>query len=155
MKKIRMAFVVLLVSAMVLGGAGVDICSAYYDKDGKSDYGHKDEIHKKAKVILSNKTELGLTDEQAAKIKALKLKTKKDIIKRKAEIDLVAVDLRAQKRKDPVDTKAVHALIDKKYELKKEKAKYSMAAYVELKGILTAEQKSKLKEIYGKCKKDK
>ena len=53
-----------------------------------------------------------------------------------------------------IDTEAIDALIDKKYEIKKEKAKSMVGAYAELKGILTAEQKDKLKELYKKCKKE-
>jgi len=155
MEKIRKIFAVLLVSALVLGSAGVDVCSAGHYKEGKSGYGHEAKVCKKAKMILSNKAELGLTDEQAAKVKDLSSKVKKDLIRKDAEIDIVAVDLKAQKYKDPVDVAAVNELIDKKYELKKDKAKYQVAAYAELKDIMTTEQKSKLKEIYGKCKKDK
>jgi len=155
MKKIRKIFAVLLVSTMVFGGAGVDICSAYHDKDGKSGHDHGDEVYKKARIILSNKAELGLTDEQAAKVKDLSSKVKKDLIRKDAEIDIGAIDLKEEKWKDPVDIEAVNKLIDKKYELKKDKAKYQVAAYAELQGLLTADQKIKVKEIYKKCDKKK
>ena len=155
MKNIRKVFAVLLVSALVLGSAGVDVCSAYHGKEGKSGYDHEAKVSKKARMILSNKAELGLTDEQVAKVKDLSSKVKKDLIRKDAEIDIGAIDLKEEKWKDPVDIEVVNKLIDKKYELKKDKAKYQVAAYAELKSILTAEQKSKLKEIYGKCKKNK
>ena len=55
---------------------------------------------------------------------------------------------------EQIDTGAIDKLIDKKYDLKKEKAKSSVRAYASVKGLLTSEQKSKLKDLYKKCKKE-
>ena len=108
------------------------------DKKGNEDFG--EEIFNKAHFILENQEELEISDEQAKKIKDLKIKAKKDMIKIKAEIDLIAIDIKQETWKDAIDTEAVNALIDKKYDLKKEKAKSSVVAYAELKSILTEEQ---------------
>ena len=98
-----------------------------------------------------------ISDEQVKKIKGLKVSTKKDLIRKKADIDIVALDIKSALWEDEVDLATVNALIDRKYDLKKEKAKSLVAAYAALKGILTEEQRDKLKTLYrgGKDKKTK
>ena len=116
-----------------------------------------DKVCKKAMMILKNQEELGLSDEQVKKIKGLKVSTRKDLIRKKADIDIVALDIKSALWEDEVDLATVNALIDRKYDLKKEKAKSLVAAYAALKGILTEEQRDKLKTLYrgGKDKKTK
>lgn len=122
-------------------------------KKSKGRYGKSgNKVVTKAHMILKNEDELGLSDKQTTKIKKLMLKSKKDEIMQTAEIETIALDIKSKMREDTVDTKAINTLIDKKYELKKEKAKSSVAAYAELKNILTKEQKKKLKELYKQCK---
>ena len=143
-----------LVSVLVFGllASGAYAMEHGNAKCGKGDI--EDKLFCKAHLILENKEELGLSDEQVEKIKALKINAKKDTILKKAEIDIVALDIKAAMWKDPIDTAAVGKLLDKKYELKKEKAKSLIEAYAALKGTLTEEQKGKLKDIYKKCKKE-
>lgn len=105
----------------------------------------------KAHVILKNKDELGLTDGQVEKVKELKLNTKKELIRTDAEIKIMALDIKAGLYQEAVDAKAVNALVDKKYDLKKAKAKSLVSAYAELKGILDEEQMAKLKDVYSKA----
>ena len=107
----------------------------------------------KAGFILKNKEELGLSDKQAGKIKDLKINTKKELIEKKAEIDILALDIKSEMWKDTLDTKAVNKLIDKKYELKAEKAKLLVNAYATLKRTLTKKQKEKMKGLIKECKK--
>jgi len=125
------------------------------DKKGNKDFG--EEIFTKAHFILENQEELEISDEQAKKIKDLKIKAKKDMIRIKADIDVIALDIKQETWKDVINIKAVNSLIDKKYDLKKAKAKSSVAACAELKSILTEEQKKALKALKKtkKCKKDK
>ena len=47
----------------------------------------------KAKKILKNKDELGLSDRQINRIKKLKVSVKKDIINKNAQIDILKVDI--------------------------------------------------------------
>ena len=102
----------------------------------------------KMHMIMKNQEELGLSDEQVEKIRALKLDTKKKVIMQKAEIEVLAVDIKAKLWwGDPVDMEAVNKLIDQKYEIKKGKAKNLAGAIAELKKILTEEQKDKLKAL--------
>lgn len=115
----------------------------------------QDKISHQAHFMLINKDELGLSNEQAKKIKELKLKAKKDSIKAEAEIEMIALDIKAKMWEETVDVTAINKLIDQKYEFKKAKAKSLVAVYAELKGILTDEQKEKLKGLWKKCKTEK
>ena len=123
-----------------------------HDKAKDCKQGLEDKVFHKAMTLIKNQEELGLTDEQIKKVKDLKIATKKDVIKKKADIEILGLDIKAALWEDTVDLNALNALIDTKYELKKEKTKSLVAAYVELKGVLTEEQKTRLKDL---CKKDK
>ena len=120
-------------------------------KQSKGGYAEgKDKVQMKAIKLLKFKDELGLSDDQVEKIKELRLKAKKESVKQAAEIEIIALDIKAMLGKDPIDTTAINALIDQKYELKKAKAKSSIAALADLKSVLTAAQMDKLKELYQK-----
>ena len=80
-------------------------------------------------------------------IKDLDIRTKKDIIRKEAEIEIICLDIKAGMSEDPIDTNAVNKLIDKKYELKKEMAKSFVDGCATLKNTMTKEQKAKMKEI--------
>ena len=127
---------------------------AYGEGKGKKCYkGLEKKFFYKAHMILKNRDELGLSDKQVKKIKDLKIETKKDLIRKNAEIDIVALDIKAAMHGDQIDTALVNKLIDKKYDLKKEKTKSLVGACAAVKGTLTREQKDKLKGLWKKCKK--
>lgn len=109
----------------------------------------------KAKFLLANAEELGLTQAQKDKVDAVKLKVKKSLTMKEAEIDVLAMDIMDMLKKDAVDLSAVNKIIDKKYDLKNQKAKELVAGYVELRGVLTKDQLAKAKEIWGKDMKGK
>ena len=90
-----------------------------------------------------------MTDDQVAKIRELKMSTKKDLIKRDAAIDVISVDIKSKLREDKIDKENIGKLIDQKYELKKEKAKALIDVCAGLKNILSVEQNKKLRNI--KC----
>ncbi|MBN1493746.1 MAG: Spy/CpxP family protein refolding chaperone [Candidatus Omnitrophica bacterium] len=119
---------------------------------GKDDWASK--VMMKAHCLVMHQEELKLSDDQVAKIKDLKYNTKKALISKKAEIELVMVDIKRATWQDEIDVAAVNALIDKKYALKNEKAKMLVAAQAQLQSILTAEQKQELKQLKKqiKCK---
>ena len=120
---------------------------------GHSKKGLENKFSCKVHMSLANMEELGLSDKQDAKIRDLKINAKKDLIRKNAEIEILALDIKEAMCGDTIDTKAVNKLIDKKYELKKEKTKSQVAAYAALKGTLTDDQKAKMKDIWKKCKK--
>jgi hypothetical protein len=104
-------------------------------------------ILRKLHLAIENQDELEASDSQIEKIKKLKTALKKDLIQRKAEIELIGVDMKSKLCTDDINRKEIHQLIDRKYELKKAKAKSLVEAMIELEKILKDEQEEKLKSI--------
>jgi hypothetical protein len=142
----RIAVLIVILSCFL-------VTSSYADSYKKSKhYGHglDKKFVNKVRLALKNQEELGLSDEQYEKLKTLKMNTKKDLIKRKAEIDIIGVDIKGKLWEDPIDKKSINKFIDQKYELKKAKAKALVEAYATFQTILTDDQKKKLKELSQK-----
>ncbi len=123
--------------------------------DTGKDYGYgkhqqksvKEKFFKKVKMIYLYQGELNVTDKQLDQIHVLKVDLKKDLIMKKAELDIIKVDIRSLLQEDEIDVDAVNKLLDKKYEIKKAKSKKAVEAYAGLKKILSMEQIEKLKNI--------
>ncbi len=152
MKKTNLVvWVLVVVFSVVFYTSTASAKESKKDKDCK--YSLEKKVLRKCRLALVYQDDLGLSDEQIKKISDLKIKSKKDLIRKKSEIDLLSVDIKSELREDEIDTKTVGKLIDKKYEIKKEKAKSLVNAYANLKNILTAEQKIKFKNIVRKSRK--
>ncbi|MDP8299305.1 MAG: hypothetical protein P9L88_05335 [Candidatus Tantalella remota] len=104
----------------------------------------------KAKFMLKNQDELGLSAEQVKKIKEVKIAVKKDTVKRNAEIELIKIDIKAKMYDDKLDVAGIDKLIDKKYDLKKAKAKALVQTCSDMRDILTEDQ---MKEFKAMCRK--
>jgi len=144
----------LLIAVVFLTSLFVNSSYAMMQKGhGKKSFEEK--IMKKLCIVLKDKDELGLTDAQMKEIKGLKVETKKNIIRSNADIDIIKVDIKFLMYDDKIDTGRINKLIDKKYDIKKEKAKSLVAVYADLKDILTDEQEKKLKELCRQYKKKK
>ncbi len=115
--------------------------------------GFEKKLFSKLHLVLIHQEKLKLTEEQIGKIKQLKMSTKKDLIKREAEIDLVTVDIKTKICENNICQKSIGELIDKKYDLKKTKAKALVGVFAELKDILSDEQKKQLGKIVCKASK--
>ncbi len=113
--------------------------------------GPEEKFYQKAFFLLSNADEIGLTDDQVEKIRTLKLKIKKNMIMEDAQIETLALDISEALAADQVDTKKVDSLVDKKYELKKQRTKEIIQGYLDLRGILTKDQQDKLKKMQPSC----
>ena len=147
-KLISLGLVFLLLAVFSATELYAKECS-HGKKEGHGyDFGKK--VLGKMHFAMANKEELALSEDQYQKIKALKIDIKKNLIKRKAEIDLLAIDLKSKLSEDTVDVEGANNLIDQKYELKKAKAKALVGSYVTFMDILTDEQKQKLKKICPK-----
>lgn len=138
-KKIIAGLSVLLVafsvsSAAFAGGRGGH-CGKSFDGDGL-----KEMFFFKAHKVLQLEKELGLSSEQAATIKSLKVETTKGLIRSGADLEIIKIDLYSQLKKDAADTAAVEKLIDQKYEIKKAKEKLVAGSYAKLKAALTDKQ---------------
>ncbi len=143
MKRIATIFVVALCAlALVSSASFADQCSM-----GKAKKGNDEMFFHKAHLALAKAKELGLTDDQVSKIKALEYTIKKNLIKEDADIKSLGLDIKQAIEKDTVDTNAVNNLIDQKYALKAAKAKEAVQAYANLKQVLSKDQYNKLKEM--------
>jgi len=132
---------VAVVICVYPGYGRMDGCGGGYKK------GFEDKFMWKAHMALMNQDKLGLSDEQTDRIKDLKIATKKNIILKSAQIEVLGIDIKAALWEDTIDTEKVNALVDQKYELKKQKTKELIAAMAEFKTILTAEQEEMIKEL--------
>jgi Spy/CpxP family protein refolding chaperone len=143
-----LSLVVLLLAVFSIPGLYARECS-HGKKEGQGyDFGRR--VLGKMHLAMMHQEELALSEDQYQKIQTLKTDTKKDLVKRKAEIDLLAIDMKSKLSEDTIDVEGINKLIDQKYELKKAKAKALVEVCVTFKGILTDEQKQKLKKICPK-----
>jgi Spy/CpxP family protein refolding chaperone len=90
---------------------------------------------------------LGLDEKQIDALKALRSRTMKDMIKKRADKQIAAIELKDLLDKDPVDMKAVEASMKKNEALKTEMFLAHIKAREEMKSILTPEQRKRLKEM--------
>jgi len=139
-----------LFSSMPHASAGQ--CGSKSGYGGKKGYGHglDDKFSYMAVAILKSRDELGLTEKEVADIRSLKIEVKKKLIMLNAEIDTIGVDIKGMMWQGTFDPEAVNMLVERKYELKKEKAKYIVTSIAKLKGMLTEEQRDQLSSICRK-----
>ena len=104
-----------------------------------------------AHTIFENQAELEFSEENLRKVKDLKINTKKSLIRSKAEIDIIAVDIMAKIWEESPDIAEINKLIDKKFTLKKESMKEIVSVFLSLKKMLSKEQ---LRKLHGLCKAD-
>jgi len=100
-----------------------------------------------AHSILENYEELGLTDEDAKKIRELKIGTKKSLIRNTAEVELFTVDIIVKLHEDKPEISEINKLLDKKFDVKKAGMKKLIAAFIGIKKLLSKEQMKKMKAI--------
>ncbi len=86
---------------------------------------------------------LGLDEKQDAAVKAIHLRTKKDMIRHKADVQIAEIELKEVLSKDPVDLNAAEAAVKKIEGLKSEMRMLHIKAMEEIKTNLTPEQKKK------------
>lgn len=147
-QKFFITAVFIFALTLILGVPQAQACKScsYQQKSLKEKFFHK------AHHFLKSKEQLGLSDEQVSKIKSVKIDMKKDLIMKDAEIEVIAIDIKSQLWKEEIDVNAVHALIDKKYDIKKAKTKSLVQAIADLKSVLTDKQKKTLKDSWKESK---
>lgn len=117
-------------------------------KKGQKDESLEKKFNKKVNFFMQHQELLDLSEDQVQQIEDLKLMVKKDLIMKKAEIEVVTLDIKVALKEWMIDAPAVNGLLDVKYELKKQKAKNLVAAYAKLKAVLTDDQKAAVKEMW-------
>jgi len=149
MKTNKKILIYSVLALMVIFGSIVSKAYACNYKKGSSyRWSLKDKFFKKAHMILGSKADLQLSDKQVAKVKDLKLQTRKDLVMKEAEIEVVEIDITAALHTDVINLKSVNNLNKKKYKLKNNKADLLAKSFATLKSILSDDQKEKLKNIY-------
>ncbi|MEE9166518.1 MAG: periplasmic heavy metal sensor [Candidatus Neomarinimicrobiota bacterium] len=102
------------------------------------------------KFFLGMKDELGLTDEQVSKLRALKSETEKRMIRTKADLGILEIELHDLLREDKVNVKTVDSKIEKIGELRTKMQKAHVHAGLDARKMLTSEQLKKLHGHKGK-----
>jgi Spy/CpxP family protein refolding chaperone len=149
MKKwILMACLCLLASSWAFADDGMGKCCMMRKMEKMNP---EEKFCHKAAFILANADEISLNDEQIGKVRAITLKVKKNIVMKEAQIKTLALDIEDAVKEDDVDMKIINALVDKKFDLKKEKTKEALQGYVDLRGVLTKEQREQIKQASSKC----
>jgi len=135
---------VLLLAVVLLVGMSV---SAYaMNKKGMAGKGMRGE------QMMAEKFEaLGLDENQKVTVKAIHLKTKKEMIKKKADVDVAQIELKELLGKDPVDLQAAEAKVKQIESLKTDMKMTHIRAREEIKKVLTPEQKKKFAAMHDGC----
>jgi len=113
----------------------------------------QDEGHPGGGFFLRLRQQLGLSEDQVAKLSALKSETAKQAIRTKADVEILRIELRELMHKDNVDVKAVDAKINKIGDLQTALRRAEVHARLEARNVLTEEQLKKLHELKGKRRK--
>jgi Spy/CpxP family protein refolding chaperone len=101
--------------------------------------------------LLKAKDSLGLTDEQEARLKTIAVASKKDTVKKTAEIDLVEIDMHQvlHGRDTQASGDEIDGTVRKLYALKAERRIASIKAFRDARAVLTPEQQKKMRELHS------
>jgi Spy/CpxP family protein refolding chaperone len=130
--------------AQMSGGKGMGPCmdGGGMGMGGGGGAGMWDGAH--AKYVIDA---LDLDDNQSAEVKAVLLKLQKEMIRKRADIQIAELELREILAKDPVDVKAAEAKVKQIASLKTDAAMMHIQGIEDVKAKLTPEQKKKLSEL--------
>lgn len=90
---------------------------------------------------------LGLDDNQSTEVKALLRKLQKEMIQKRADIQVAEIELREILEKDPVDVKVAETKVKQIASLKTDAAMMHIQGVEDVKAKLTPDQKKKLSEM--------
>ncbi len=92
---------------------------------------------------------LGLDEKQKEAIRAIHLSSKKEMIRKKADLELAKIDLREILSKDSIDLAAAETAVKKAEGLKSEMKMIHIKAIADIKSNLNADQKKQFREMVG------
>ncbi len=90
--------------------------------------------------------DLDLTEAQRTKMRDIADRQQRQAIKTKADLDIARMDLRALTREDNADVAKINAQIDRMARMRADLEKSRVGSRIEMRSVLTPEQKQKLKE---------
>ena len=148
MKRIGLAVItVFFISGLVVAGAGAQMNGGRGNGPGMGvgggggmgmwDGGH-------AMYVINA---LGLDDNQSAEVKSILHQLQKEMIKKRADIEVAEVELKEILEKDPVDVKTAETKVKQIASLKTEAAMMHIQGIADVKAKLTPEQKKKMTEM--------
>lgn len=105
--------------------------------------------------LLGMHEKLGLSADQISKLKTLKSEAEKQMIRTKADLRILQIELHDLLQKDEVNVKAVDSKIEKIGKLQTEMHKANIHAKLDAQKVLTPEQLKKLHEPKGKGRQKK
>ena len=100
--------------------------------------------------ILENQSTLGLSDDQLSAVKDLKISTQKSLTMRKAEIDVINIDIDVKMWEENMNKDTLNELMDRKFDHEKAKAKFLVESFMTLNTTLASEQKKSLQALWKK-----
>ena len=101
------------------------------------------------KMMMDRLASLGLDAKQKESVKAIHMKTKKEMIRKKADADIARLDLREILGKDTVDMAAAEATVKQLEALRADMQMMHIRAREEIKAVLTPAQRTKFAEMRG------
>lgn len=107
------------------------------------------------RYVLKNQKEIGLSDEQATKLKAIHLEFDKTRIKMEADVMVAEREAQALIQDDKSDLGAIEAKIKQSEDLEVQLRMAAIKAKREAKAVLTAEQMEKLRAEHEKAVKER
>lgn len=148
-----------VISLVVLGVVVLTTAYAYEgnmgwhgQKGGFGRHGYKrsdvaSSFFRKAGFLMREKESIGLSEDQILAVRNLKLEAVKSLIRNKADIKIIDLDIHSQLRQDRPDVVSIQKLIDSKYEAKKAFDKSMVDALVKLQAVPNDKQKEALKNL--------
>ncbi len=95
-------------------------------------------------LVIGMADELKLSSDQLQKIEAIKDKSRRDFIQHRADMELNALDIQTELKKDNSDKSKIYSLIDEMSAITSKMLKTRMTNLLEAKKILSKEQFAKL-----------
>ena len=92
-------------------------------------------------------TRLGLDEKQKAEVDRIMTAHMKDVIKKKADLDIANIDLKSIISKDPMDMKAAESKLKEIEAIKTAIFLAHLNVHQEIKSVLTPEQQTKMKNM--------
>ncbi len=145
---------VLLLSVMVLM-FGMAISSDAMTKKGmghgKKGMGHGMEMGKgmcDEHMMMEKMAALGLDDKQKEEVKAVHSRLKKEMIRKKADVEVAKIELRELLSKDTVDLQAAEAKVKQIESLQSDMKMMHIKTHEEVKAKLTPEQRKKFSAMH-------
>jgi Spy/CpxP family protein refolding chaperone len=137
--------------AIILGMAWSAVPStSWADSGGHGHSKHPDPV-RFAWHLLKAKDSLSLTDEQEARLRSIATTSKKDTVKKTADIDLAEIDmhqlLHGQGKQASGDE--IDGAVRKLYALKADRRIASIKAFQDIRAVLTPEQQKTMRDLHS------